>query len=277
MLGYIYKITNLKNKKVYIGQHKKLNNSLTELDKSYWASGIKINNALNKYGYENFIREILCWCDSQEELNTKEIFYIKEYNSTDDNIGYNIVEGGCAGNLVEGYSEEELKAHYNKISKGNIKAWEDSTIRNKYIKSFSKRGEDWKNKISKSLTGRKGTPMKEETKQKLREINLGNKYGLGNKSRTGQTFSKETLKKMSERAKQVKHTEEWNEKVSLSLKGKPKSEEHKKALRKPKPKYYFMKPNGDIIIMDASNGKRHKDWIQLDKVENSNSNQITKD
>jgi beta-galactosidase len=31
--------------KIYIGQHSKNDNSLNKLDESYWASGIKINNA----------------------------------------------------------------------------------------------------------------------------------------------------------------------------------------------------------------------------------------
>ena len=61
--------------------------------------------------------------------------------------------------------------------------------------------------------------------------------------------------------------QEWNEKVSKSLKGKPKSESHKEALRKPKPKYKWLLPDGTIKIMDASNGSRHKDWIRLEKIE----------
>lgn len=276
MLGYIYKITNLVNGKIYIGQHSKNDNSLNKLDESYWASGIKINNAFKKYGYNNFSREILCWCESYEELNNKEIFYIKEFNSTNNDIGYNIAEGGNnGGNLIKGYSEEELILHYKKISDGNIRAWKNENIRNTYIQSFSKRGQSWKNKISKALTGRKGTPLSEETKQKLREINLGNKHGLGNKSRTGYKNSEEMNNKISESLKKVIHTDEWNKKVSNALKGKPKSENHKKALRKPKPKYYFLKPDGSIVIMDSGNGVRHKDWVRLDKVENSNLDQIT--
>lgn len=270
MYGYIYKITNKINGKIYIGQHSKSDGSLEEMDESYWGSGIKIINAIKKYGKEAFTREILYWCDSLEELNNKEKYYITTLNCLDDNLGYNIAEGGSAGNLISRYSKEEKEAHYNKISKGNKKVWENIEIRNKYLKSFCNRRQSWKNNISKSLIGHKGHPMSKENKEKLKQRSLGNKYGLGNKSRTGQKFSEETKNKLSLANKKVPHTEEWNKKVSNSLKGIPKSEEHKQALRKPKPKYYWKLSDGTIKIMDSSNGSKHKDWIKLNLVTENN-------
>lgn len=266
MYGYIYKITNKINGKIYIGQHSKSDNSLEDLDKSYWGSGIKIIKAIKKYGREAFTREILCWCDSLEELNTREKYYITTLNCLNDTIGYNIAKGGSAGNLISGYSEEEKRVYYNKISNSNKKAWENLEIRNKYLNSFYNRGQIWREKISKSLMGHKGHSMSEENKEKLRKRNLGNTYGLGNKSKTGQIMSEETKKKLSLANKEIPHTKEWNEKVSNSLKGIPKSEKHKQALRKPKPKYYWKLPDETIRIMDASNGSKHKDWIKLNLV-----------
>ena len=55
--------------------------------------------------------------------------------------------------------------------------------------------------------------------------------------------------------------------VSEALRGKPKSEAHKEALRKPKPKYRWLLPDGSERIMSASNGSRHKDWIRVEKIE----------
>lgn len=268
MLGYIYKITNLKNNKIYIGQHYKSDGSLTELDNTYWASGIKICKAFDKYGYANFKREILQWCDSYEELNQQEKYYISLYNATDDNVGYNIAEGGNGGNLIRGYSEDEKRAWRIKISKATTKAMNTPEVKQK-LKSIVKTTE-WKNNISKSLQGRKGTPMTEENKRKLSERSKGNQWGLGNKSRTGMKNTEEHNRKISEGAKKVPHTKEWNAKVSQSLKGKPKTEEHKAKLRKPKPKYKWLLPDGNIKIMDASNGSRHKDWIRLEKIEDDN-------
>ena len=52
-----------------------------------------LDNAIRKYGPENFKVTLLCQCKTLEELNEKEIFYIKEYNSLTPN-GYNLTTGG---------------------------------------------------------------------------------------------------------------------------------------------------------------------------------------
>lgn len=274
MLGYIYKVTNLVNGKVYIGQHSKSDGTLTELDESYWASGVKIKNAFNKYGYENFNREVLCWCNTEEELNQKEIFFIKEYESLDASKGYNIAEGGKAGNMVKSLTKEELVNHYAKISEGNKKAWSNQAIREKYKKSFQKRGKAWKDRISEALRGKIRGPRSEETRQKLREINMGNKYGVGNRSRTGIRNSPDMNKRISESEKKVIHTPEWNKRVSDGLKNKPKSEEHKAHLRKPKPKFKWLLPDGSIRTMDPANASKHTDWIKLEEITIPNQDSI---
>ena len=85
----IYKTTNVLNGKIYIGQS-------TKDDDSYLGSGEIIKKAINKYGKESFIKEILLECKTKKELDEKEIFYIEKYNSTDKKIGYNISHGGNA-------------------------------------------------------------------------------------------------------------------------------------------------------------------------------------
>lgn len=93
MIG-IYKIENLVNGKVYIGQsinilarwsdHKyKLENNLHE--NSY------LQNSWNKYGAENFKFQIVELC-SKDNLNTKECEWIKKYDSFKN--GYNLTGGG---------------------------------------------------------------------------------------------------------------------------------------------------------------------------------------
>lgn len=139
-------------------------------------------------------------------------------------------------------------------------------IKEKFLKSVANKNDEWKRHISESLTGKMGHPMSNENKEKLRRRNIGNTYGIGNKSRTGYHNSKEMNKHISEGLKNVIHTEEWNKKVSESLKGKPKSESHKAALRKPKPKYSWKLPDGTIRIMDVGNASKHKDWIKLEKI-----------
>ena len=87
--GYVYKVTNNINGKIYVGQHKS-----RVLDESYWGSGVLIRRSQEKYGLENFTIEILEWCSSREDLDSKEIYWIKELNSTDPVVGYNIGFGG---------------------------------------------------------------------------------------------------------------------------------------------------------------------------------------
>lgn len=86
---YIYKITNILNGKVYIGQHKQV--STKAVDK-YMGSGVLIKKAQLKYGLSNFTKEILEECTA-ENKDEREEFYIKQYNSLVPN-GYNITRGG---------------------------------------------------------------------------------------------------------------------------------------------------------------------------------------
>lgn len=92
----IYKYENLINHKCYIGQSTRIERRINEHNcipycpnsKDYNAA---IHQAIRKYGLENFSIEILEECNP-EELNEKEKFYIKKYNSY--SCGYNQNEGG---------------------------------------------------------------------------------------------------------------------------------------------------------------------------------------
>lgn len=84
----IYKITNLVNNKIYIGQEINEN-------PQYFGSGKLIKMALAKYGKSNFKKEIIEICEDSIRLQEREIFWIKELNSIDLSIGYNILRGGC--------------------------------------------------------------------------------------------------------------------------------------------------------------------------------------
>lgn len=109
MFGYIYKTTNKINNKIYIGQHKA---SFFEPD-VYLGSGTLFRRALKKYGEDSFICELICECFSQQDMDEKEIKFIKEFNSTDSSIGYNITDGGRGG---AGPRSDFTK---NKISEAN--------------------------------------------------------------------------------------------------------------------------------------------------------------
>ena len=88
---YIYLTTNLVNNKQYIGQHK------GSIHDSYLGSGRDIVKAIKKYGSENFKKEILIECDSREEADYWESYYINYYNAVEDKNFYNLQEGGTGG------------------------------------------------------------------------------------------------------------------------------------------------------------------------------------
>lgn len=88
----IYKIENIVNHKIYIGQTINPNKRWKEHKASAKTEKDKylIHNAIKKYGEENFIFSILEWT---ENFNQREKELIKEYNCITPN-GYNISSGG---------------------------------------------------------------------------------------------------------------------------------------------------------------------------------------
>jgi len=115
----IYKIENISNKKVYIGQSKNIllrfSNHKYEL-KNQIHSNTHLQNSWNKYGEENFIFDIICECDS-EEINEKEIYFIGLYNSFE--YGYNRTEGGTDSETAKEYGRRvaEIIRERKKTSK----------------------------------------------------------------------------------------------------------------------------------------------------------------
>lgn len=91
MYGYIYKTTNLINNKIYVGQHKY---SKKGIDPNYIGSGKLLLEAVKKYGLDNFYCEIIDICQTEKELEEKELYWIKELKSTTDYNNYNISDGG---------------------------------------------------------------------------------------------------------------------------------------------------------------------------------------
>ena len=88
---YIYKLTNLVNNKIYVGKH-----ITTNLDDGYMGSGKLIQLAEKKYGLDNFKKEIVCFCESEEELNQKEAEIVNEEFLKRDDV-YNLKLGGDGG------------------------------------------------------------------------------------------------------------------------------------------------------------------------------------
>lgn len=86
--NYVYKITNKVNGKIYIGVH-----CTDDLDDGYMGSGTAIIAARNKYGEENFTKEILVDYDSSEVAYRLEKMLVNE-KFVKRNDTYNLREGG---------------------------------------------------------------------------------------------------------------------------------------------------------------------------------------
>lgn len=87
----IYKITNLINKKIYIGQSVNPQERWIDHIQGYDTNQISlIHRAIEKYGKENFSFEVLGWF---EDYNEKEKYYIQYYKCLAP-YGYNIHVGG---------------------------------------------------------------------------------------------------------------------------------------------------------------------------------------
>lgn len=98
MYMFIYKITNKITNKIYIGQttrnpyirwnkHQRISLNPNNKDFSF------IHSSIRKYGVDNFTFDVIDTAENKEELNEKEIYYIKKFNSMAPN-GYNLTSGG---------------------------------------------------------------------------------------------------------------------------------------------------------------------------------------
>ena len=93
----IYKSTNIVNQKCYIGQTiRLLNQRINEhvYDSKNQKSSSYFHRAIRKYGIKSFKWDILCECDTRDELDKKEIFWIGKEQSYVRNGGYNLTHGG---------------------------------------------------------------------------------------------------------------------------------------------------------------------------------------
>jgi hypothetical protein len=205
---FIYKITNKQNSKIYVGKCQKKNSE-------YFGSGILIQRAVKKYGYENFIKEYICKCNSKIQLNKKERYWIRHLDSISPK-GYNIALGGDGGDLITNHPDKVLISQ--KISK---------SLKNRtYDDIYGDEAEKYRNLRSKECKNHKKFKPKniEAWKENLK------------KARTGKTYKQI----YGNRAKLV------SSRISFSLKNKNKSEIHKlrisRSLKK-KYKYERLKKN----------------------------------
>lgn len=206
--GIIYKITNLIDGMVYIGQ-------TTGKPNRRWKQHLSVkikyhlHNSINKYGKDNFKFEVIDTANSIDELNILEKFYIKNFNCLFPN-GYNLTDGGKNG-LKSEYTKQKMSLANKgkKLSEEHKKKCSESQLGEKSSWWGRKHSPETKSKISK---GNRGRIVSDETIEKMKLSKLGKKA------------SKETKVKMSLARKGRKsflgtiHSEECRKKISIKSK-----------------------------------------------------------
>lgn len=94
---FIYKITNLVNGMVYIGQTIQSISTRWNEHTAGGEGGFYLHNAIRKYGKDNFRIEEICVAYTQTELDFLEVLFITALHSTDRSFGYNLRDGGSRG------------------------------------------------------------------------------------------------------------------------------------------------------------------------------------
>lgn len=118
-MGFIYKITNKLNNKVYIGQTKnnpseRWKQHIRTSKNSVFNGKSKIIRALRKYPIDIFLFEILEEIET-EQLDEREEYWIEFYKSYTE-IGYNILKKSKGNNRKLNITDEEIIEKYLEIS-----------------------------------------------------------------------------------------------------------------------------------------------------------------
>lgn len=110
VIGYIYKITNIKDNRVYIGKKALFHSRKTKISKkektatgtrktfkrtkkesdwgSYWGSCLPLLSEIKKNGHDHYKREIIEFCYCTKSLSYKEVWWQFKYDVL-ENDSYN--------------------------------------------------------------------------------------------------------------------------------------------------------------------------------------------
>lgn len=176
----LYKITNLVNGKMYIGQH-----ITSNLDDGYMGSGKIIRMALQKYGKNNFKKEWLGFYEDADELNYMELVFVDEtWVSRADTYNISLGGGGhkCKGNKwtleqrkhmskrVSGSNNHNYGSHHTQEEKNHI----SKMMKGKHNALGCKRSDEFKQKLGLRMKGKKYTLGRKHTEKEKAGISAGN-------------------------------------------------------------------------------------------------------
>lgn len=171
-MHYIYRITNLINQKIYIGQSK--NTNVRWHQHKIQARCNKpsqiVNRSMKKYGIENFKFEVVASCLDQEAANKTEEIIIKQHKSYQKEFGYNISLGGCVAPKSEEWKQHMSRLMSEKAANGQL----PNLIKNSPFVKGRIVSQEIREKQRVSMTGKYiGRHHTDETKEKCRQANIG--------------------------------------------------------------------------------------------------------
>jgi group I intron endonuclease len=223
----IYKVENKISGKVYIGQtihtletRKNTHLKMVEVGKS------KFYKALKSYGVDNFDWVVIDTATTKDELNQKEIHYIREYNSIEN--GYNMVDGGTGGYnkyaVIANKLKRKGKTFEEIYSTTEIITKIKSNLSNRMVEHNKTYGFDKIDKEKQREIARKGAyklvemgyTHSEETKKKISEAQKGitfeDRYGVD-----GAEIQKQII---SQKTKEAMKKVDWDSLMEKALKGR---------------------------------------------------------
>ena len=221
-------IRNKLDGKMYIGQTK------YSLEKRWgehcyqWSDCRYLSRAIKKHGKGGFEVSVLARCNSLEEMNYREAYYIKLFKTLVPN-GYNLTTGGDNSKM----SKETLQI----ISENSKKMWAEGKGRGR--QKGSKNSEESKLKAAAAL---KGHSVSEETREKMSSRRMGGT--AWNKGQTKETnvSIKSTSEKLKGKSLTPEHVQKlsdshkgqkaWNEGIAMSEKSKKKMSNSKKGKKR---------------------------------------------
>lgn len=181
--NYVYITTNLINNKQYVGDH-----CCNDLEKDkYFGSGLILVESINKYGKENFKKEIMEFFSTKQEAFESQEKYIIKYKTLVPN-GYNISPKG---------------GHY---SKGSVSELTKEKIRILKLNT----SQETKEKIGKASRNRG-----KESNYRCGSTNRGKDTWMKGKNHTAKSKEENRLKHLGNH-----HSQESKDKISNATKGK---------------------------------------------------------
>ncbi len=164
----IYKTTNLKNGKYYIGKQKLYTDS-------YFGSGTALKFAIKNMEKRILKKEILEVCNSEKELENKELLWIDKFDAVNDKKSYNLIRETSA-NKHRSYKDLEYRKKLSDSIKKMLNTPESKLRLQKQNAGENnpmygkQRTAEFKKKISKI---HKGKIVSDKTKEKMRRCRLG--------------------------------------------------------------------------------------------------------